>query len=240
MRAISPDITEKILIDDTLLITVEEVGRWLNLSHGAITMQTDLITSLIKSATEIVEKYLWLTLRPTTYLALYDLPADTFFGFIGGSVKLNLERSPILSINDVEKIEYLDSNDEFVEFDRGTKTIDGLFDNTTERIIQRKWASVYFRETIPFENRINAFKVRITFKSGFIPGDILTQLPETLKIGMLKMIASNYTNRGDCSNCGCDLNGSPVPCDAKSMIDMWSVANTVVGGAYNSSGFFCG
>lgn len=78
MYSISPNITEKISIDETLIVTAEEAGKWLGLSPSAITMQTDMLESLIKTTTEMVENYSWITLRQTEYEAYYDLQSTSF------------------------------------------------------------------------------------------------------------------------------------------------------------------
>lgn len=239
MNAISPNITKPIDIVTTPLITPEKAGKWLNLSAGMIILNKTILEDLIKTVTEVVSDYSWLNLRRTTYEAFYDLSSSLFSSFLGGSIKLSLERSPIIALADITKIEYLDTDGTWTEFDKGSVTISGLYENVTEKIEQRDWASVYFRESVPFdETRYNAYKIKITFISGYtIPTEPvttpLTDLPSRLETAMLNIIAAYYTNRGDCSDCGCDLNGFPVPCDAKSMIDQLSIANTIVGGAYN-------
>lgn len=233
--AISPNITRKTAIDETPIITPEEVGAWLNLSPSMVTMNTDLITQLIDTAVEIVEQYSWLNLRRTTYVAEFVMPYNYFYSFINGEYKLSLERSPIIDLADITSIEYLDTDGTYKTFDRGALTSEGLYDNTTEKKEQRGWASIYFREPVPFDEfRINAYKIRVTFISGFtINTDITTDIPKALKTALLMIIASDYTNRGDCSDCNCDLNGYPVPCGAKSKIDLYSVSKTVLGGSYN-------
>lgn len=233
--AISPNITKKIDIDETPIITPTEVGNWLNLSAAMVTMKTDLINMLINAAIEIVEQYSWLSLRRTTYEAYFNLPESYFYSFINGEFKLGLERSPILALADITKIEYLDTDGVYQEFDRGALTSEGLYENTTEIKEPRGWASIYFRESVPFDStRINAYKIKVTFIAGFTIGtDITTDIPQAIKTALLMMIASDFTNRGDCSDCNCDLNGYPVPCGAKSKIDLYSISKTVLGGSYN-------
>lgn len=235
MNAISPNITKPIAIVATPLITPEKAGKWLNLSAGMIVLNKTILEDLIKTVTEVVSDYSWLNLRRTTYEAFYDLSSSLFLSFLGGTTKLSLERSPIIALADITKIEYLDTDGTWTEFVKGSMTIAGLYENVTEKIEQRDWASVYFREGVDFDDtRYNAYKIKITFISGYtIATDITTDLPARLETAMLKIIAACYTNRGDCSDCGCDLNGFAVPCDAKSMIDQLSIANTIVGGAYN-------
>lgn len=240
---ISPNITKVTAVEAGYPITVADVGKWLKLSTGQITLNTDVINDLIATAVDIAAKYTWLALRRTTYQADFDLGYNNFSSFLGSHYSLSLERAPIISITDITKIEYLDSDGVYQEFDRGSMAADGLYENTTEKIEQRDWASIYFRESVPFDySRINAYKIRVTFISGFTDGDptpAITDLPEALKTALLMMVAAYYTNRGDCSDCGCDLNGYPVPCPAKSILDQYSIAKTVIGGAYNPAGGGC-
>lgn len=235
MQAVSPNITKVTSINSTALdlISASDIGDWLNLSVGAVTKTTELIESLITSAVEIVEKYLWLDLRRKTYQAFYDLGSRGFDAFITGELRLSVERSPVLTTGDISAIDYLNDSDEWEAFDRGTAaSVAGLYANTTERIEPRDWASLYYPSGIQFQDRVNAYKVRVTFDSGFDQSDALTAVPETLLVGIKMIVADRYRNRGDCSGCGCDLGGYPVPCDAKGMIDQYSIAKTVFGGSH--------
>ncbi len=101
-------------------------------------------------------------------------------------------------------------------------------------IEQRDWASLYFKESVPDDpDRFNAYKIKITFEVGYtIDTDITTDVPAALIMALKMVVAAYYTNRGDCSDCGCDLNGYPVPCGAKAIIDSFSIAKTVLGGSY--------
>lgn len=239
MKSISPNITEIIDIDTTTpIITPEEVGAWLNLSPGMVTLRSAMITRLINTAVVVIENYTWLALRKHTYEAYFDLPYNDFLSFYDGSLKLSLERSPVTELSDITKIEYLDSGGTYKLFDRGALTSEGLYENTTEAKEQRNWASILFRKTVPFDgDRKNAYKVKVTFKAGFDRTNPVKDIPPTLLTGILMIVAFYYTNRGDCSGCGCDLNGYPVPCEAKGLIDQYSVAKTVLGGSYIPAGF---
>lgn len=235
MRSISPTITTVESITDTTIITPSEVGDWLNLSSAMVAAQTDLITRLIDTAVEVVENYAWIDLRRKTYRADFDLAYTLFTGFLDGYLKLSLERSPILVESDIGTIEYLDDEGEYVTFDKGTLTVDGLYDNVTEKREQRQWASVYFRETVSFDSsRINAYKIRITFDAGFtsgVPSAAVTDIPETLKQALLIIVADMYTNRGDCAG-DCKMGAVAVPCSAKGIVDQYAVSRTVLGGSY--------
>jgi len=234
MYSISPNITKIISVSDTLIVSVQECGQWLNLSPSAIIMQNDLIQNLIITVTEIIERYTWISLRRKTFEAYYSLPNGYFGSFINGNLRLELQRSPIIDITDVTKIEYL-ADDIWNEFDRGAMTIDGLYVKTSEKIEQRAWASVRFRECVPYEDRCNAYKIRITFNAGYEPTELETayKIPSVFKTAIKKIVAYHYTNRGDCES-ACKLNGFPVPCDVKGMLDQLSIANTIIGTEYNS------
>lgn len=229
----SPNITKLIDISPQLIISTNECGQWLNLSPSAILLEQVKIEQLIKMVTEIIEDYTWLSLRRKTYEAYFDLGENYFYDFINNNLQLELQRAPILRLTDITKIEYL-QNDIWNELDRGTMTIDGLYENTTEKSIQRQWARVRFREKINYQERCNAYKIRITFVTGFDPveTEIAYKIPERLKFAIKDIVAYHYTNRGDCGN-ECSINGFGVPCTVKSMLDQISLSNTVLGTYYN-------
>ena len=70
---IEPTRNEIIEISEELIVSVQDIGHWLNLSPSSILANDDLITSLILTATEIVEKYIWVSLRRKTIEAYYYL-----------------------------------------------------------------------------------------------------------------------------------------------------------------------
>jgi len=218
-------------ISNALIVSVEDMGKWLNLAPSAITMQQDMLSELIVMATELVENYTWVNLRRKTIEAYYLLDCDCFCGLCNGFVELILNRSPLLSTDDITKIEYL-SNNGWVEFDRGTMTISGLYENTTENIDIRNWGSIYFREPIEYQDRLNAYKVRVTYNSGFDPVDTTAaKIPTLYKMAIKKIAAFHYTNRGDCAS-ECSISGVPVPCDVKGMLAQKAISKTVMGGEY--------
>jgi len=228
MYEIKPLITKKTDIDQTPILTASEVGLWLNIPAGLLVKNTALIESLIKTVTDVVQNYTWLRLQRTTFEAEFSLDSCGFGYFLSGDLKLLLERSPIVALSDIEKIEYLNESGVYVEFDRGAMTSAGLYENVTEKQEQRGWASVYLDEAIPYDSRYNAYKIRITFTAGFtIDDDPVTDIPPALKTATLQIIASYYTNRGDCAERGCSLNGYSVPCEAKGIIDQYTLARTV-------------
>ena len=218
MLSISPLTYTKILVDTDPIIPASEIATWLNLSPSIAVLNETLIDDITNGVTDVLEKYLWLCLKRTTFEAYYSLDYNYFSSLVGGSLKLSLERSPIIYLDDITKIEYLNDSDIWTEFDRGTKTIDGLYENTTEKFEQRQWASVYFIDAISFQERYNAYKIRITFICGFDSTDLVYFLPPGLKLAIKKMIAYNYTHRGDCGG-DCYINGVPVDCLVKGIID---------------------
>ena len=231
MYSIDPVITKKTDIVQDAILTAAQVGLWLNLPAGIITKNTTLINDLIKTVTNVVSDYTWLRLQRTTYEAEFLLDYNYWGYFWSNNLSLMLKRSPIIALSDISKIEYLDeTTQDYVEFDRGAMTAAGLYENVTERQEQRGWASIYLRETIPYDStRYNAYKIRVTFIAGFtIDDDPVTDIPQALKTAMLQIIASYYTNRGDCDDRACSLKGFPVPCAAKGILDQYSIARTVL------------
>lgn len=235
MRKISPNITNVISVATDTILTPAKVGSWLNLPPGIITKNTDLINDLINTTISVVENYSWLSLKRTTFEANFDLSSDSFTSFLNGDLKLSLERSPILSLSDITKIEYLNADGVYVEFDRGALTSEGLYENVTEAKEKRGWASILFRENVPFDIRLNTYKIKVTFVAGFtIDTNPVTDIPQALLQAILMIIASYYSNRGDCSDKQCSLNGYPVPCMAKGIIDQYSISSTVLGVSYET------
>ena len=229
---IEPNRNEIVEISQELIVSAHDIGHWLNLSPSSILANDDLITSLILTATEIVEKYIWVSLRRKTIEAYYYLN-DYYFSMVcTGNEKLLLNRSPIINISDIEKIEYL-ANDIWNEFDRGLLASDGLYKNVTERIEKRGFASIYFIEPVTFESRENAYKIRVTYKIGYDPIEIgpAYKLPALYKNAIMTIVAFHFTNRGDCES-ECSLNGFPVPCAIKGQLDLVSLRNTIFGGSY--------
>jgi hypothetical protein len=223
---INPSYIEKTDIVDDLIVSVSEMGTWLNLSSSAITAHTALLTELIKSATELAEEYTWLSIRETTYEAYFEVDSISLLCDLG----LKLERSPILDLDNITKIEYLNSSGGWTEFDRGTKTIDGLYENTTEIKTRNKWATIYFVTDPNFDKRYYAYKIRVTFTAGWDVDatDEHLIIPRSLKIAIKMLAGFMYVNRGDCDS-KCDINGVPVPCSAKMLLDKFSIAVAVLG-----------
>lgn len=230
MITFEPNITKINSINNSLFVTVAEMGIWLNLSPSAISSQTALLEELIKTATEVIENYTWLTLRLTEYEANYDLNYRWFNSLISCQAKLLLDRSPILTLSDIIKIEYLDNNNTYTEFDRGALTTEGLYENVTERKEMRNWASIYFIELITFQKRLNAYSIKVTFTAGYDTTETQEHLkiPAALKTAIKKIVAYNYRNRGDCDEKGCNIDGYPVPCSVIGMLDSYSIARTVL------------
>lgn len=226
---IQPLYIEKTEIEDNPIISDDEMGVWLNLSASAIRVHSELLIELIKSATELIEAYTWLTLRQTTYEAFFDIEnSDLFFN---GDLGLVLERSPILDLDNITKIEYLNSSGTWTEFDRGSKTISGLYENTTEIKTKNIWSTIYFIVNPDFDTRDFAYKVKVTFSAGWDKDadDESLKIPRSLKTALKMIVAYMYTNRGDCDS-PCSINGTPVPCGAKMLLDKYSLALTALGG----------
>lgn len=235
MYKISPNITKEISRDSSLLVTVADLGAWLNLSSGMITLQTDLLTDLIKTATMMIEKYAWLALNRITYEANFELTQNSPIFRNSETTALSLERAPIVSLDDIGDITYLDTDGTYTAFSKGATTAEGLYETVTEKTERRKWASILFLEPIEFDSRDNTYKIKIQFIAGFTSDTI----PADLKTAIKMIAAFMYTNRGDCANTGCSMNGVPVPCVAKGIVDKYSVAKTTLGNSYTPSDRGC-
>jgi hypothetical protein len=167
-KVVKPIICTKIYADNfTLPISVEEFVRWDNQTSGVALQQNALITDMIQTAREIVENYTWLDLTLKTYTAEYDF--YPYFGGVMNNLKLMLPRSPIFGMNNITKIQYLDSTGIWNTFDPGTALgIDGLFKNVTMRQERVGQASLFFETAPNFDvTRTNAYKMQITFNTGY-------------------------------------------------------------------------
>lgn len=217
---LEPKITKLITVNNELIVSVDDCGRWLNMSPAAIIAQADILESLIITATDVIESYSWLSLRQKTFEAYYEcLYNDT----------LLLNRSPVMSIGDIE---YL-YNDNWVLLDKGVMTIDGLYENVTEKTERINYASIYLRNSINIEDRKNAYKIRVTYDSGYDINavDEALKIPEKIKTAIKMIVAFYFVNRGDCES-DCNLGGFKVPCAAKSIIDQFSISNIEIGGCH--------
>jgi len=235
---ISPLITELSSVVAGYPITADDVASWLRLSDAQKTRNQATIDRLIKMVVETFENYMWVDLRRKTYIAEYELSDGLFSAFLDSNVKLQLNRSPVLSVDDIGIIEYLDANGAYQTLDKGTEAATGLFENVTERKEQRGWASVYLREAVPFDaDRANVFRMRVTYTAGYTTYDgvtpLVTDIPQPLIHAMLVAIAYYYTNRGDCGGCECDMNGTPIPCEAVAIANQYAVKNGILGSEFN-------
>lgn len=200
--------------DDTPIVTVEELGHWLNLSSGMVTARQEMLQSLIDSAEEAVQNYTWLTLHETVYESEIIIDSwDRWF---------TLERAPI---TDIGEVSYL-SDDEYSVFDKGTESTEGLFENITERLTIRGWAEMHFVNPPEIQDRTNAYRLKVRFTAGLI-NDTDDNVPEGIKTAIKMIAAFYYTNRGDCSS-ECTIDGAPVPCAVLSILNQYSLQRTVL------------
>ena len=236
---ISPLITELSSVTAGYPISVDDVAGWLRLSTAQTTRNQSTIERLIKMVVETFENYMWVDLRRKTYVAQYEMGDGLFSSFLDSMVKLQLNRSPVLSLDDIGIIEYLDANGVYQTLDKGAEAATGLFENVTERKEQRGWASVYLRESVPFDgDRANVFRMRITYTAGYTTAGespLVTDIPIPLIQAMLIAIAYYYTNRGDCGGCECNMNGTPIPCEAVAIANQYAVKNGILGSEFNFS-----
>lgn len=208
------DIRKTIIIsvDETPIVTAAEAGDWLNLSASMITAKTDMLNSLIKSAEEAIVNFTWLTLHETVYESqqIIDSWGEWF----------TLERSPITAIGEVSFL----NGDVYEAFDKGTTTADGLYPNITERITSRGWAEMKFINPPAIQDRTNAYRIKTRFTAG-MKSDTIDTVPEGIKTAIKMIVASYFTNRGDCD---CSIGGFPIPCAAFSILNPYSIQRTVL------------
>lgn len=233
IKTLTPLITQRTIKDITTLpVSVLECVQWQNQQNAVAAQQGALITDLILTAREMIEKYCWIDITPATYQALFDISPWGLEGIYSNNIRLVLQRAPIFSTANITLIEYLDDTGAWVTFDVGNAlSIAGLFDNVTERIEALQWATLYFNQAPMFDARTNAYKIRVTFFCGYDfskNGDPLKAMPISLKTAIKKIVAWNYANRGDVIG-GQNLFGFPVPDGTKALLDNFSVAVGTLG-----------
>ena len=230
---VKPNIVTKIAKDNTTLpISVSDFLLWNNQTSSVATMQGPMITNLIQTAREIVERYCWLDLTSTTYTSEYDITPWGLTGLYTNNMRLLLPRAPIFGMAAITQIQYLDITGIWNTFSYGSALgIDGLYSNVTMRQEKMNWASIYFTTAPAFDTtRINAYKIQVTFNTGFdFTGNLpLQALPFTLQTAIKNIVAFNYSNRGDVIG-GENINGFPVPNGTKFLLDSYSVATSQLG-----------
>ena len=162
-----PNIVKKIYKDTTTqIVTVSDILTWQHQTAGVATLEGTLISGLITKAITNVEKYIWRDITQAVYQAYYDL---NDISALASNLKLIIPRSPILDVLNIQKIEYLDVNGNWVNYDFGTALgIPGLYTNVTNRLEQRDWASIFFLSEPAYDqSRTNGYKMRVTFSCGY-------------------------------------------------------------------------
>jgi len=169
LKPIEPEIVNPIAKDkSTLVVSVADAVQWNNQTTGVAAFQASFYTHLINTAREIVESYIWRDLTQCTYQAYYDLARYGIFNMFYSNLRLVMNRSPIFNINNIQLIEYLDSNGNWDTFAIGTAdTAPGLYANVTERMEKNQWASLYFVNPPAWVDTLNTYKARITFNCGY-------------------------------------------------------------------------
>lgn len=239
---IEPNICPKIFKDNqTLPISVSDVVAWQNQTSTVGIVQNDLITSLILTAREMVENYCWIDLTQTVYAAQYDICSYSFIGLFNNGIRFLLNRAPIFGMSNVQSLQYLDPTGVWNNFPFGTNLgIDGIDENITLRSEPLQWASAFVSQQIPFDmTRINAYKVMITFQTGYDDSTYANPImntPESIKTAMKIIVAWLYANRGDMVIID-KVDRQELPLGAKTLLDKYSIA----AGTFSSgskSGFF--
>lgn len=187
----------------TLPLTLDEVKTHLRIDLTDSSQDTYL-TILIKAVTAFAEKYTKRDFITRTYETLRDS--------FGNS--LVIRRSPFVSVS---KVEYL------VDDILTTVLTDIYFltDSNTYPHLSLKVDGVW-----PTNEDLREQAVKITFTVGY--GTDTTDVPESLRIGMLQHIAALYENRGDCDSSrvsGGILAGAQkfLPVDAQLIYDMYRI-----------------
>lgn len=203
---------------DPLLISTIDAGLWLNISPDAIIAFDSTLQNLIRQVTNIIENYTWYNLIQKTFISYYD-ERD----FIDNETKLMLDKSPIFNFTDISLIEYFNSNNQWTLFDWGNQIDEGLYENVLIQYENLDYLSIIIRQPLDFSTIPETHKIRITFKSGY---NIVqnNNIPEELKTAIKKIVAYNWTNRGDDTKQVHLIDGMPIPADALMIIEQYNRA----------------
>lgn len=145
------------------------------------TSQDEYITLLISAVSSYCEKYTKLTLITTGFETFRD-------GFCGRCIELR--KAPFAAVNSIMYLvggvnTLLDSDEYYVTSGSGYNQI---------------YESSGYNWPCNVDDVVQS--VTINFDAGFGPDDSF--IPSDLKIAMLNHIARMYSDRGDCSECGCE------------------------------------
>lgn len=159
--------------------TYEIVGTPTTPATGTIIVSTDIsqdtyLTILIEAVTEYAEQYT----KRDFITRTYETFRDSFHN------NLEIRRNPSITISTVE---YLVDN----VLTTVSTDIYFLIDSNTFPHLSLKVNQLW-----PTDEDDREQSVKITFTVGY--GDDSTDVPESLRIGMLQHIAALYENRGDC------------------------------------------
>lgn len=177
---------------DPLFVSLEDARTYLKVDVDNIS--DDDLTALIKAAQDAGERYTKLTFFNTEFLAQFDFFCD----------EIVLRRAPLNSINSIS---------------RQIDDVDVLVDSDIYKIIdenQINYGSVAIKANQNFPNDFDNEKriIQIQFVAGF--GEDATFLPNDLILGLLRLLADYYEDKGDCSCNG--ILDSTIPKSARMLL----------------------
>jgi hypothetical protein len=157
---IEPERIELISISNSLVVTIEEVGEWLNLGSEGSSFQSSLLTNLIRSSQRVVENYLWYDLNLKSYIAYYEVDEidDDFL----------IPKAPIFLGSDITKIEYLSVDNVWTEIEKGTAIVDNqIYDNINIKKDRRGYTRITLKNTYEINDEEGIYNFRISFNTGY-------------------------------------------------------------------------
>lgn len=184
----------------TLPLTINEVKEHLKMNISE-TVEDALLKILMKTVTAYAEKYTKRDFITRTYETLRDSFGDD----------LEIRRNPVQSVT---KVEYL-QDAAFVEVSTDIYFLTAS--NSYPRLALEEG------QAWPTDEDARAQAVKITFKAGY--GNTLSNVPDSLREGLLQHIAALYENRGDCSCDFADTNAVQklLPIGTRLIYDMYRI-----------------
>jgi len=178
------------------IITLDEAKNYLRVDSAD---DNALITSLIESAEDLVEKFTWRTLLTKTFELVYDS--------VGESIEI--PKSPLQEVTKIEVIS-----------DAGTKT--EVSSSTYVVDITGSRGRVMLKSGCVWPSHRGFASFIITAKAGY--GDLAASVPAALKQAILAALAALYSVRGG----AVDSYGRPIEAAVSSSISGICAAYMVI------------
>ncbi len=157
-----PEIIKLDNIIESLIVTIEEVGEWLNLGAEGTSFQSSMLEKLIKSAQRSIENDTWYDLNRKTYIASFDIDS------ISAEDEFILKKAPIFLASDIIKLEYLNTNNVWTEIPKGNEiVVNEIYENLNIKKDIIGYTRIMLKKDYELSTEKGIYKFKITFVSGY-------------------------------------------------------------------------